>query len=108
MLRIATALTSLLWATAALCQAPSPAFQTEIERISRETKTELNGPKGDEAATICRRIAGVTVPAKTGKDVIAAGYSSETAIKFVDCVVNYMYPVDAKKTEELDRKIGAR
>ena len=109
MIRTVTALTALIWATAALCQAPSPPpFQAEMDRIGRETKTELNGPKGDEAATICRRIAGVTVPAKTAKDVIAAGYSSETAIKFVDCVVNYMYPVDAKKTEELDRKIGAR
>jgi hypothetical protein len=108
MIRTATALTALLWATAAPCQALSPAFQAEMDRIGRETKTELNGPKGDEAATICRRIAGVTVPAKTGKDVIAAGYSSETAIKFVDCVVNYMYPVDAKKTEGLDRKIRAR
>ena len=108
MLRSAIALTALLWATAALCQAPSPAFQAEMDRISRETKTELNGPKGDEAATICRRIAGVTVPAKTAKDVVAAGYSSETAIKFVDCVVNYMYPVDAKKTEAYDKKAGVR
>lgn len=62
----------------------------------------------DEAARICRRVAGISVPAKTGKEIIAAGYSAETAIKFVDCVVNYMTPVDAKEVEELDRKIGTR
>jgi hypothetical protein len=87
---------------------PPPAFQAEMDRAGREAKTDFNGSKGDEAARICRRIAGVTVPAKTAKDVIAAGYGSETAIKFVDCIVNYMYPVDAKKAEELDRKAGAR
>ena len=85
-----------------------PAFQAEMDRIGREAKANLNGPKGDEAARICRRVAGVSVPAKTAKDVIAAGYSSETAIKFVDCIVNYMTPVDAIKHEELSRKAGYR
>lgn len=47
----------------------------------------------DEAARICRRVAGISVLAKTGKEIIAAGYSAETAMKFVDCVVEYMTPV---------------
>jgi hypothetical protein len=62
----------------------------------------------DEAARICRRVAGISVPATTRKEIIGAGYSAETAMKFIDCVVNYQTPVDAKEVEELDRRIGAR
>ncbi len=85
-----------------------PAFKAEMDRISKETSDELNGPKGDEARRICSRVAGVTVPARTGRDVIAAGYSAETAIKWTDCVVNYMNPIDARKIDEYDRKAGVR
>jgi hypothetical protein len=85
-----------------------PNLKAATEQAAKEASADLNGPKGDEARRICSRVAGVSVPAKTGKDVIAAGYSAETAIKWVDCIVNYMTPVDARKIEELDRKAGVR
>jgi hypothetical protein len=85
-----------------------PGFKADMDRAAKEASDELNGPKGDEARRICSRVAGVTVPAKTGRDIIAAGYSAETAIKWTDCVVNYMNPVDARKNDEYDRKAGVR
>ena len=110
MIRTAAAIAALLWVTSAHSQSPAPtaALKAELDRIGQEANAEMNGPNVDEAARICRRIAGVSVPAKTAKDVVAAGYSPEVAFQFIDCLMNLMYPVDAKKTEELDRKIGSR
>jgi hypothetical protein len=85
-----------------------PGLKMAMEQSAKQAHSDLNGPKGAAARAACQRIAGVSVPADTGKDVIDAGYSKETAIKFVDCVVNYMYPVDAKKDEYYRQKADVR
>ena len=87
---------------------PPPGFKAAMDHFAKQAKDDFNSPKAEEARSACRRIAGVGVPAKTFQDVTGAGYSAETAAKFIDCVVNYMYPVDAKKTEEYDKKAGTR
>jgi hypothetical protein len=43
------------------------------------------------------RVAGVSFSAKTAKELLLQGYSTETAIKYTDCVVNYLFPVPAEK-----------
>ncbi|KWV58165.1 hypothetical protein AS156_35725 [Bradyrhizobium macuxiense] len=40
-----------------------------------------------EARAICMPVAGVTFPAQTSTELIRAGYSADTAIKYVDCIV---------------------
>ena len=77
-----------------------------MEHFAKEADIDWNGPKGENARIACRRIAGVSVAAKTSIDVLRAGYDEATAIKFGDCIVNHMYPVDAKKDRELSRRLG--
>ncbi|MDH2355607.1 hypothetical protein QCM80_33790 [Bradyrhizobium sp. SSUT112] len=76
--------------------------------VMKQVDEDMRGPLGKEAISICKRVAGITVPVQTAIDAIRAGYSAAVAVKFSDCVANYMYPMDAKKSEELDRKINQR
>jgi hypothetical protein len=87
---------------------PNPGFNAQMDSIRKEVDRDMQGPLAKEAIVACRRVAGITVAVQTGPDAIRAGYSAEVAIKFVDCVANYMYPVDARKSEELDRKANRR
>lgn len=87
---------------------PNPRFNAYIDSIRKEVDQDMQGPLAKEAIAACRRVAGISVPVQTGPEAIRAGYSAEVAVKFTDCVVNYMYPVDAKKSEELDRKANRR
>ncbi len=86
----------------------SEAFLKVMEEFGKQAEADWNSPKGEEARIVCRRIAGISVPAKTTVDVREAGYSAETADKYAHCLSDYMYPVDAKKTEEYERKAGIR
>jgi hypothetical protein len=52
---------------------------------------------GQSAKTACKRVMGITGPADNAMDVIHAGYDTETAERFADCVVKYMYLIEAKK-----------
>jgi len=76
---------------------PPPAFTAYMEKTRREVDGELAGPRGDEARRICMRVAGVSFPARTSIELIRAGYTSDTAIKYADCIVNYLHPVPAEK-----------
>lgn len=87
---------------------PSPWLQDEMDRAQKQVEKDKQGPLAKEAVVACRRVAGISAPVQTGREALQAGYSVETAIKFGDCVTNYMYPVDAKETEELDRKANRR
>ena len=87
---------------------PPPSFNAAMEHFAKEAKSDWSSQKGEDARIACRRIAGVSVPANTGMDIIGAGYSQETAIKFSECVVNHMYPVDAKKDKYNREKAGIR
>lgn len=85
-----------------------PGLNAQLDAMRKEVDQDMQGTLGKEAIVACRRVAGISVPVQTGLEAIRAGYSADVAIKFTDCVANYMYPVDAKKTEELDRKINRR
>ncbi|MGL3214037.1 hypothetical protein [Bradyrhizobium sp. BR 1433] len=74
-----------------------PAFTAFVDKIKRDVDEEMAGPRGAEARAICMRVAGVTFPAQTSTELIRAGYSADTAIKYVDCIVNYLHPVLADK-----------
>ena len=87
---------------------PNPRFNAQMDIIRKEVDHDMQRPLGKEAILACRRVAGISVPVQTGLEAIRAGYSAEVAIKFTDCVANYMYPVDARKREELDRKANPR
>ena len=78
------------------------------DSVMKQVDEDLRKPLGEEAISICRRVAGITALVQTGIDAIRAGYSAAVAAKFSDCVANYMYPVDARKSEELDRKVNQR
>jgi hypothetical protein len=74
-----------------------PAFKEYMDLLNREVDADWNGPAGEEARVVCRRIAGISEPVKTSIDVLRAGYNKETADRYTDCLGNYMYPVPAKK-----------
>lgn len=76
---------------------PPAGFTAAMEHFAKEAQADWNGPKGEEARTVCKRVAGVNAQVNNAIDVIRAGYSEATAEKFADCMVNYMYPIDAKK-----------
>jgi len=85
-----------------------PGSKAYFDKTMKQVDQDMEGPRGQEARVICRRVAGITVPINTSIEAIRAGYSVDVATKFSDCVANYMYPVDARKSEELDRKAGRR
>jgi hypothetical protein len=110
LLLIAVAIVSIDVCQDAIAQdrLPTPGFNAQMDSIRKEVDRDMQGPLAKEAVVACRRVAGITVPVQTGLEAIRAGYSADVAIKFVDCVANYMYPVDARKSEELDRKANRR
>lgn len=81
----------------AVAQELPPAMKKSMEEAQRRSQADLDGPKGDEARRICMRVAGVSFPARKAPELIQQGYSVETAIKYSDCIVNYLYPVPAEK-----------
>ena len=85
---------------------PPPGYKAAMDHFAKEVDADVNGNKGEEARAVCRRIAGVNVSAKTYQDVTNAGYSNETAQKYMDCMMHYLYPVDAKVDAEYRRKAG--
>jgi hypothetical protein len=76
---------------------PPPGYTAAMEHFANEASADWNGPKGEEARTVCKRVVGVTGPVNNATDLIRLGYSEATVEKFGDCVVNYMVPIDAKK-----------
>ncbi|UGY04102.1 hypothetical protein [Bradyrhizobium quebecense] len=87
---------------------PNPGFNAQMETIRKEVDRDMQGPLAKEAIVACRRVAGISVPVQTAPEAIRSGYSAEVAFKFADCVANYMYPIDARKIEELDKKASRR
>jgi hypothetical protein len=87
-------------ASSALSQSKTdlpPGLQKSLEEAQRSAHEAMNGPAGDEARRICMRVAGVSFPARTAPELIRAGYSLDVAEKYGDCVMNYLFPIDAKK-----------
>jgi len=98
-LLVLTVFAAAIWVSRVAGQSPAelpPRLQRSLEQAQKDSHEALNGPRGDEARRVCMRIAGVSFPARTGLELIRAGYSSDVAIKYTDCVVNYLFPVDAK------------
>lgn len=77
-----------------------------FDEAQRQYIQDSKGPLGRDAKVACRRVAGISVDAETAKDIINAGYSADAALKYVECVTNYMYPIDARKIEQYDREIA--
>lgn len=82
---------------------PSPAFQRIMGEARERTHHDTEGPLGQAAREACGRVAGVSnaQSMRTIQDLSRAGYDDDTALKFVDCTVNYMYPVDASTHKRL-------
>lgn len=90
---ILTGAASFCWNVAAEPVLP-PSFQKPLEEAREQVRRDNDGPLGAEARFNCGLAVGVSNGSqmRTRRNVVDAGYDEGTANKFVQCVVDFMYP----------------
>ena len=70
-------------------------FQKPLEEAREQVRRDNEGPLGIEARSNCGLAVGILngQHMRTRRNVVDAGYDEGTADKFVQCVVDFMYPV---------------
>jgi hypothetical protein len=70
-------------------------FQAAMDNLRPRAHEDFEGDLGQKAREVCNRSLGITVPVKSGQDVLRQ-YDPKKAMAFTDCVVDRMYPDSAR------------
>ncbi len=90
-----SAFAPLSYSSAGADPALPPSFGRPLEEAREQVNRDNEGPLGTEARIVCGRVIGVSDGdrMRTRRDVIQSGYDDAKADKFVQCVVDFMYPI---------------